>query len=193
MLQSQSNTTNTLCQFIYISTNLNRSPADSPSHPGLMMPPEAIKIEQQAHPPPLQILQDHPSQHHAPLPVTSMESGPPEYMRMPHNPASAFSLIPSTTVSVESTAQNGSAYNPLPICGLFLLQVFPRQYLTKPSIVSASDYRDHHNVSPASSSMYQPPPNIGAWPGPNWNHPDDEASVSPPHYRYVISNIGDSK
>ena len=116
--------------------------------------------------PPLQILQDHPSllnpptQHHAPPPVTSMESGPPEYMRMP-TPASAFSLIPSAAANV-----------------------FPRQYLTKPSIVSASDYRDHHNVSPASSSMYQPPPNIGAWP-PNWNHPDDEASVSPPHYRYV--------
>ena len=167
MLQSQTNSTNTLCQFIYISTNLNRSPADSPSHPGLMMPPEAIKIEQQPHPPPLQILQDHPSilnpptQHHAPPPVTSMESGPPEYMRMP-TPASAFSLIPSAAANV-----------------------FPRQYLTKPSIVSASDYRDHHNVSPASSSMYQPPPNIGAWP-PNWNHPDDEASVSPPHYRYAL-------
>ena len=164
MLQSQTNSTNSLCQFIYISTNLNRSPADSPSHPGLMMPPEAIKIEQQPHPPPLQILQDHPSilnppsQHHAP-PVTSMESGPPDYMRMP-TPASAFSLIPSAAANV-----------------------FPRQYLTKPSIVSASDYRDHHNVSPASTSMYQPPPNIGAWP-PNWNHPDDEASVSPPHYRY---------
>ena len=55
MLQSQTNSTNTLCQFIYISTNLNRSPADSPSHPGLMMPPEAIKIEQQPHPPPLQV------------------------------------------------------------------------------------------------------------------------------------------
>ena len=172
MLQSHtSNTGDTLCQFIYISTNLNRSPADSPSHPaGLIMPPEAIKIEQQPLPPPLQILQDHPSilnppsQHHTP--VTSMESGPPDYMRMP-NPASAFSLIP--------TAAN----------------VFPRQYLTKPpgGIVSAaSDYRDHHNVSPASTSMYQPPPNIGAWP-PNWNHPDDEASVSPPHYRYILFTI----
>ena len=137
--------------------DIDRSSPESPSQQSLM-PPEAIKLEQ---PPPALIPQETTT---LMPPVTSMDSGPPEYQlsRM----GSAFSLIPPSSIPL--TRQ---MYVSKP---------------TRPTVVTASvtDYRDHHNVSPASTSIYQPPASVGLWPH-NWQHPDDESSVSPPHYRYV--------
>ena len=57
-------------------------------------------------------------------------------------------------------------------------------------MASVRDYRDQNNVSPASNSnIYQPPNSVGHW-SQNWPQissetMDDEASVSPPHFRLV--------
>ena len=58
-------------------------------------------------------------------------------------------------------------------------------------VASVRDYRDQNNVSPASNSnMYQPPSSVGGpwsqnWPQISSETMDDEASVSPPHFRLV--------
>ena len=65
------------------------------------------------------------------------------------------------------------------------------------SVASVRDYRDQNNVSPASNSnIYQPPNSVGHW-SQNWPQissetMDDEASVSPPHFRLVLIYIFNS-
>ena len=61
-------------------------------------------------------------------------------------------------------------------------------------MASVRDYRDQNNVSPASNSnIYQPPNSVGHW-SQNWPQissetMDDEASVSPPHFRLVLTYL----